>query len=118
MSSTNTQTRTARTVLQDYELHHSPAPAHVREPSAENDVSQRPDSPPWETTYRRVPPYRPVDTNLDQSQRRVYTSGVEQVFIGTMFTGVFTVATAAKAWHGTVGRVNDRIFRYQIGGEY
>ena len=81
-----------------------------------------------------MPPYRPVNTDRDQSQIRVYTSGIERVFIATMFTGVFTIAvssssceekalaneaqTAAKAWHGTFGRINDRIFRYQIGGEY
>lgn len=94
MSSTITQTRTARTVLRDYELHHSPEPSAPRAPGGERRAEERPDSPPWETTYRRVPPYRPVNTNRDQTQIRVYTSGIERVFITTMFTGVFTIAVS------------------------
>ena len=29
-----------------------------------------------------------------------------------------TLETAAKIWHCTFGRINDRIFRYPVGGEY
>ena len=92
MTSTTTKTRTVGTVLRDYEIHHSPAPIA---PSRERETDQEVDSPPWETTYRRVPPYQPVDTNRDQSQIRVYTSGVERVFIATMFTGVFLNAVGS-----------------------
>lgn len=114
MSSTTTQTRTARTVLRDYDLHHSPAPDSPRVSSEENNVRQRPDSPPWETTYRRVPPYRPVDTDRDQSQIRVYTSGVERVFIATMFTGVFTVAVSVSPC-GDVAWANECRRRRRLG---
>lgn len=106
MSSTTTTTRTSRTVLRDYELHHSSAPASPGAAREEARAPQRPDSPPWETTYRRVPPYRPVDTDRDQSQIRVYTSGVERVFIATMFTGVFTVAVSS-ALCGSEFRANE-----------
>ena len=91
MSSTTTQTRTARTVLRDYELHHSPAPSIS---SADHHDLQVVGSPPSETAYRRVPPYRPADRDRDQSQIRVYTSDVERVFIATMFTGVFINAVS------------------------
>lgn len=92
MSSTTTETRTARTVLRDYELHHSSEPSPL---NYESHAEQAPDSRPWETTYRRVPPYRPTNTTRDQSEVRVYTSGIERVFIATMFTGVFTNAVSS-----------------------
>ncbi|KEZ43315.1 hypothetical protein SAPIO_CDS4760 [Scedosporium apiospermum] len=121
MSSTTetiTQTRTARTILQDYQLHHSGA----AEPSSSNSNGAGParmsNPPDWPTNARRIPPYRPVDQNRDHSQIRVYTSGIERAFIITMFTGVFINATAAKQWRRTGGRFTKRIFRYPIGGEF
>lgn len=88
------------TVLTDYHLHHSeeeheldtslnthPAPAG----SGQNPAS-------WPTEHRRVPVYRPVNTELDQSERRVYLSGVEQVFVGVMFTGVFLESVSSNYW--------------------
>ncbi|KAK4031457.1 hypothetical protein C8A01DRAFT_51463 [Parachaetomium inaequale] len=116
-----TQTRTRQTVLRDYELHHSPSTAQVAGRS-EAAPASRPQSAPlnppnWDTTHRRVPPYRPINRDRDQSEVRIYTSTVEQVFVGTMFTGVLIHATAAKLWRGTVGRFNDGVFKYNIGGE-
>jgi len=85
----NPVTYSLQTVLADYNLHHTeeevdtslnahPAPAG----SNENPSS-------WPTEHRRVPAYRPINTELDQSERRVYLSGVEQAFVTVMFTGVF-----------------------------
>lgn len=132
MSTTATQTRTPRTVLHDYDLHHSPAP----NPSADaGPARQAHNSPAWPADHRRIPPYRAADTERDQSQIRVYTSGAERTFIAVMFTGVFLNAvssilshvgdvradgeqTAAKAWRATVGRINGGIMRYPVGGEF
>lgn len=78
-------------VLADYDLHHSGEPEEV-------DTSLNPHPAPastsenpshWPTEYRRVPVYRPVNTELDQSERRVYLNGIERAFVGVMFTGVF-----------------------------
>ncbi|CAI6306193.1 unnamed protein product [Periconia digitata] len=89
----NPQTYNLRTVLADYELHHTPESepldtslnAHP-EPST---TSSSPSNPPhWPTDARRVPNYRPLNRNLVQSERRVYQNGVEQAFVGVMFTGV------------------------------
>jgi len=119
MSATETATirpSTLSAALQDYNLHHS----GITTAEGERDTTaQTPvENPPgWDYTHRRVPPYRPVDTRLDQSQRRVYHNRAEQVFISVMFTGVLVNATAAKWWRSTGGRVNDRIFRYPVGGE-
>ncbi|KAH7406222.1 hypothetical protein DE146DRAFT_651088 [Phaeosphaeria sp. MPI-PUGE-AT-0046c] len=104
------------TVLTDYHLHHSeegldtslnahPAPAA----SGHNPSS-------WPTEHRRVPAYRPVNRELDQSERRVYLSGVERVFVGVMFTGVFLESTMSKLWRGSFGRVWN--VGYKVGGEW
>ncbi|CAK7212968.1 hypothetical protein SBRCBS47491_001643 [Sporothrix bragantina] len=68
--------------------------------------------------HRRVPAYRPVNPERDQGEARVYLNRIEQVFIGTMFTGVFLNATAAKVWHATGGRVKDEIFSCIVSGEF
>lgn len=88
-TTSNPVTYASAAVLRDYELTHSdeefdpslnahPAPS----PSSQNPAD-------WPTEHRRVPAYRPVNTELDQSQRRVYLNGIERAFVGTMFTGVF-----------------------------
>lgn len=93
-TSTATQTRTRRDVLKDYELHHSAAsPSSANTTTSPADArpqSTSPVNPPnWDTTHRRVPPYRPINYDRDQSEVRVYNNGAEQVFIGVMFTGVY-----------------------------
>lgn len=79
------------TVLADYDLHHTEeldTSLNVRPDSAQSRLQQH--SPAdWPTDHRRVPAYRPVNTELDQSERRVYQNGIERAFIGVMFTGVF-----------------------------
>ncbi|KAL5115929.1 hypothetical protein ACEQ8H_006151 [Pleosporales sp. CAS-2024a] len=90
----NPTTYSLQAVLADYDLHHTqdggvvdpalnPHPAPAATATAQNPSS-------WPTDqHRRVPVYRPVNTQLDQSQRRVYLSPVERVFVTIMFTGVF-----------------------------
>lgn len=118
---TVTRTRTARTVLTDYELHHSGASedAASSSSSTQGSSSSAPQNPPnWPTTSRRVPPYRPTNVDRDQSEVRVYTHPAERAFIVTMFTGVLITATAAKQWRRTVGKIAPESFKYRIGGEF
>ncbi|KAH5100430.1 hypothetical protein HBH72_103190 [Parastagonospora nodorum] len=112
----NPVTYSLQTVLADYDLHHTeeevdtslnthPAPAG----SHENPSS-------WPTEHRRVPAYRPINTELDQSERRVYLSGVEQMFVTVMFTGVYFESTVSKIWRSSLGRVWN--VGYKVGGEW
>lgn len=127
-----------RHVLADYDLHHSqpseeeaqPAP----EPSAqEASIANNP--PDWETEWRRVPPYRPIQNQLDE-QRNSYNNAIEQNFIRVMFGGVFMMAvgdleyqmlkpwadfsiqSASTIWRATGGKFNSSYFQYKIGGEW
>jgi hypothetical protein len=114
----NPQTYNLRTVLADYELHHSPETepldtslnAHPTPSSSHSNPSY------WPIDARRVPDYRPVNRNLDQNERRVYQNGIERAFVGVMFTGVWLEATLSKAWRTTFGRVWD--VAYGKGGEW
>ncbi|KAL2352243.1 hypothetical protein BJ546DRAFT_850069 [Cryomyces antarcticus] len=117
--------------LADYELHHSGSTNHVApQPNAHPDPrrsdpssSTHSDTPTlpnpidWRTDHRRIPPYRPINRELDQSQRRVYTSVLERVFITVMFMGMF-LQNISQVWAATGGRVAESWFRYKIGGEW
>lgn len=96
----NPRTYQLRTVLADYDLHHS-----AETPELDTSLNAHPvpgshvtsqNPPDWPTDERRVPPCRPVNTNLDQSQRRVYTSPVERAFVTVMFTGVYLEAVSMQ----------------------
>ncbi|KAF2684651.1 hypothetical protein K458DRAFT_442955 [Lentithecium fluviatile CBS 122367] len=92
-TTTNTQNYNVRAVLVDYDLHHTP-----------------------ETSPRRIPPYRPVNGRLVQSEWRVFQNNVERSFVNDMFSGVFIEAAASKIWHATMGRVWD--VGYAKGGKW
>ena len=77
--------------LSNYEIHHSGAPP-AEEAAGGRRVSTYPSV--WGLPYRRVPPFRPIARERDQGEVRVYTSGAERLFIGTMFTGVFVNAVS------------------------
>uniref|UniRef100_A0A093UKI5 Uncharacterized protein n=1 Tax=Talaromyces marneffei PM1 TaxID=1077442 RepID=A0A093UKI5_TALMA len=93
----------------EYEVHHSNT-----SPSLDNEThdeplstSQQPvnvnsEGPEWANHYRRIPPYRPVNRNLNQGERRVYINDAERAFITIMFLGVR----------------NNAVFGYKIGGEW
>jgi hypothetical protein len=87
--------------LRDYELHLTgdsqppesltPVPASARislaaatrdHPFAEHDPVN------WPSNFRGVPPYRPINRNLDISQRPAGGNGVESFFLMIMFCGV------------------------------
>ncbi|KAJ3549212.1 hypothetical protein NM208_g609 [Fusarium decemcellulare] len=120
MSTTTTQTSIARNgnwqsqVLKDYELHHS---QHKEDETRSQQTNTAPVNHQLDAPYRRVPAYRPLNRERDQSEVRVYTSSIERAFITVMFGGLYLNAGAAQLWRGSIGKVTDRVFRYPIGGE-
>ena len=109
MSVTTTQnplTRTALTLLADYQIHHSGDDEHVAPPS--NATNQNPlklaRSPNTAATYeehdddekpqlgrlahRRVPPYRPINRNLNPEERPTASNPAEVMFVVVMLNGV------------------------------
>ncbi|KAK5657296.1 hypothetical protein OQA88_3358 [Cercophora sp. LCS_1] len=73
--------------------------------------------PGWETEYRQVPPYRPINTQLDRESRPWGSDSVESVIIFTMFQGVWLKSSVAWLWRVTGGRLNEKVFTSTIGGE-
>ncbi|KAK2785076.1 hypothetical protein FQN52_003785 [Onygenales sp. PD_12] len=99
MSLTATTTADAATLLADYDIHRSPAP-HINPTTRPNTIHQKQqkrmvENPPyWPTDYHRVPPHRPINRELDQSQRAVYQNRAEQAFVNVMLSGVWTNAVS------------------------
>ncbi|KAH6692566.1 hypothetical protein F5X68DRAFT_228929 [Plectosphaerella plurivora] len=117
MSTTATQTVASRVILADYAIHHSGNSRDIKQKEPVEQSQEPVADSHWNLPHRRVPAYRPVDTNRDQSQIRVYNNPIERMFIFTMFTGVFINATAAKIWRSSFGRLNENLVRYKVGGE-
>lgn len=97
----------------DYDLHHSNTQSvsdlddsSTESSSVGNLIPRNPEY--WPDNYRRIPHYRPLNRNLDQSQRRVYTTFVERVFLTLMFHGleVNVVSSSVIPFYPSVG---DRI---------
>ena len=105
MSVTTTKTRPTYSIartLADYELHHSEpradAAGEAAEPASQlrsgNAVQGNP--PTWETDWRRVPPYRPVNRELDVASRSITLNAVETFFVYNMFHGIQIVEVCAR----------------------
>jgi hypothetical protein len=95
-TTSNPLTYATASVLADYELTHSESTESLDITlNAHPNSSLHSLSPSdWPTEHRRVPAYRPVNMELDQSERRVYQNPIERAFIGVMFTGVFLEAVS------------------------
>jgi hypothetical protein len=136
-TSTNTTTQSVLHILADYDLHHSGDPLNPSEPAPPNrNTTSNVENPPgWDTEHRRVPPYRPINQNLDMDLRPGGVNVAEAIFITTMLNGVRLTAVSAfeplllpkltprlkninSIWRATGGQLNNRIFRYAIGGEW
>ncbi|KAF2812728.1 uncharacterized protein BDZ99DRAFT_440068 [Mytilinidion resinicola] len=119
-TTTDTTRYAAHSYLADYELHHSNHPsASDSRPNSHPDAQLAQRNPPqWPSNYRRIPPYRPINRDLDQSQRRVYTTTGERIFLFVMFTGVQVNADINRLWNATGGRLAQSVFQYKIGGEW
>ncbi|KAJ5414634.1 hypothetical protein N7509_001261 [Penicillium cosmopolitanum] len=117
MSTTTTTTTTASTlaVLADYEVHHSGS--HQPDQQTETVISSQPAD--WPTDHRRVPAYRPVQPNLSYTERPAGNGHpAEYAFIQIMLHGVWLNASVARLWRFTGGRMNDKIFHYDVGREW
>ncbi|KAL3437033.1 hypothetical protein BDV09DRAFT_183734 [Aspergillus tetrazonus] len=122
MSSTTTTTAPTLSLLADYELHHStPSPSALSSSPPQSQSAapvQQANPASWPTHHRRIPPYRPINRNLDFAERSAGSSVPEYIFIQSMLHGVWLNASIAQLWRATGGKINDRIFRYDVGGEY
>ncbi|KAL4960730.1 uncharacterized protein BDV14DRAFT_204473 [Aspergillus stella-maris] len=124
-TTTTTQNPTTLSLLSDYELHHSghsesqtavsPSIPSQSQPSSGTNSSN---PPTWPTTHRRVPPHRPINRSLDFNERSAGASVPEYIFIQSMLHGVWLNASIAQLWRKTGGKINERWFRFDVGGEY
>ncbi|KAJ9653754.1 hypothetical protein H2198_007101 [Neophaeococcomyces mojaviensis] len=119
-TTSNTTTQSVLKVLADYELTHSgnDTDGTVEAPNprlVDQETRQNPDW--WTRDYNGVPPYRPINYDLDHELRPWARPGIETAFVWTMLNGVGVVAATARLWRNTGGRLNDTIFRFSIGGE-
>ncbi|KAF4414607.1 hypothetical protein F53441_14727 [Fusarium austroafricanum] len=116
--STTTLTQTqSNAILQDYELYHS----HSREESSDCCISPVSpiDHPEFDLPHRRVPAYRPLNRDVEHTAGvRVYTSTAERFFITAMFRGLSFNAGAAQYWRASIGRFTDKVWKYEVGGEF
>lgn len=92
--------------------------ARAAEREGEEQVTQVENPAWWPTNHNNVPPYRPVNYNLDRSQRPAGQNTFEFVFINGMLTGVCAVSGTSKLWRATFGRIAPKIFHYKVGGEW
>ncbi|KAJ5372048.1 hypothetical protein N7517_004054 [Penicillium concentricum] len=115
-TTTSTRTTAPFAILEGYEVHHSghEQPAPVIPPSAA--PANQPSN--WPADHHRTPAYRPINRNLDQSQRPPGANNLERGIITVMLHGVWLNAVVSRVWRFTGGRVNDRVFHYEIGGEW
>jgi hypothetical protein len=84
---TNTRT-TPVSVLAEYEVHSSGEEEHV---PMNFPRTLAPSNQPlnWPSDHRRIPAYRPIDRNLDRSQRPPGANNLERVIITVMLHGVW-----------------------------
>lgn len=94
----NARVTHARHYLADYELHHSqPEDDQARSapPPNEQEELATPNPPGWETEWRRIPSYRPMQ-NLLNEQRDTTLNGIERSFMRVMFGGVYMMGVSIQ----------------------
>ena len=128
---TTTTTTQTLSILADYEVHHS---GTDRESGHETVTSPQPAD--WPSHHRRMPVFRPTNRNLSFEERPGGSNPAEMVFIQVMLHGVWLNAVSisfqydaicwvidsaqavSRLWRFTGGRINDKIFHYEVGGEW
>lgn len=79
-------------LLQDYQIHLTGGGGDDKTPAPPNTDNRPPPAlnpPGWPADHRGVPPYRPINTGLDRSQRPWGGNPVGDVFVFTMLHGVW-----------------------------
>lgn len=98
VSTTLQRTIQASSHLQDYEVRLSGDNVSQAPPNTDNvpraSPSQSSNPPNWDNDHRGVPPYRPINRELDRSQRPLGGNPVGDAFVFTMFTGVVTLSVS------------------------
>ncbi|ROV87686.1 hypothetical protein VMCG_10573 [Cytospora schulzeri] len=93
MSATTTDnpitTSIHRQVLQDYEIHLTGDNETAVPPNTDGPSPPASNPASWPADHRGVPPYRPVNTNLDRSQRPWGGNPVGDAFVFVMLNGVW-----------------------------
>ena len=99
---TNAETRSTegtsgllRLIPTDYDIFTTEANGHVETPNgipesrSQEEETQTPvtNPPSWPTDHRRMPPYRPINRNLDRTTRPAGDNAVLFMFINTMLGG-------------------------------
>lgn len=100
MSVTTTANPVAQSVLRvlaDYELTHSDhentEPENIGTLNPRSQVAEtRPNPDGWTDDYNGVPPYRPINYQLDREERPWAQPGIETAFVWTMLNGVGCVS--------------------------
>ncbi|KKK24659.1 hypothetical protein AOCH_003696 [Aspergillus ochraceoroseus] len=106
MSTTTTQVSTLD-ILADYDLHHSGSEATSNVEPIANPRAPTPQSIHWPCHYRRMPPHRPTNRNLDQAERPAGVDLPEFLFIQSMLHGVWLNAVLRIAAMEIHGRKNE-----------
>lgn len=103
MSNTTTISRATTAeiqhILTDYEIHltGSENGTTTQPPRLHQDQHSAAENPQnWPSDYRRVPDYRPINRELNYSERPLGNSTFEFLFLNVMFTGVATNAVRIK----------------------
>ncbi|ORY71828.1 uncharacterized protein BCR38DRAFT_418166 [Pseudomassariella vexata] len=114
-------TSTLSESLQDYEIQLTGAqdlPQHRWVPLSDHEVPALENPPNWDAEHRGVPNYRPVNTQLDRSQRPWGSNAIETGFVFSMLHGVWLTSMVSWTWRQTGGRFNDTYWRWKVGGEF
>ena len=102
LTTTNEQQSTVpvslKAALRDYKLHYSSSDATI-EPECNltsSFILNTQNPPNWPTRYRRIPPYRPINRNLDLSERPNGSNRGELLFVTVVMNGVRLQAVSLK----------------------
>jgi hypothetical protein len=136
----NPITLSLQQTLGDYEVHvtgnNRDTSREIKPPNASNTAPVAENPPSWPQDHHRIPHHRPVNRELNWSQRPLGVQFGEQVFLHVMFTGVSLNAVraleidrgeeetdgliqgVAQLWGATGGKIFTKVFKYAIGGEW
>ncbi|KEF61802.1 uncharacterized protein A1O9_03372 [Exophiala aquamarina CBS 119918] len=137
-STTETVNPSVHELLQAYNVHHTGTDEEVRlapQPSIRRQQAQldspnvyssnrTSESPPAQidpndvSSRRRVPPYRETSRDHDLSLRPGGRDSTEATIVQVMFVGVYITGALNRWWRQTGGRLNDKFFQYEVGGEW